>query len=155
MLSYKRMPSVRSRSLSTAKKKSSLRRRSSVAVLPVVHPRGHAHCRAHHYWMVATLVAFPIGLAFATMVGLGPVLSFLMGAVGSLVVLLLNILLEHEFWMFDSHWRLRFEDPDFSHRLLVVSGALLLVIQTSFFIFLLIDQPFAVKLVQRFVTAQL
>jgi len=93
--------------------------------------------------MVATLAAFPAVMTIATMFGLGPLLAFVAGAIGSLLVLLLNILLEHEFWMLNSHWRFRFEDPEFSHRLVVLSGALLLMVQTSFFLFFLIDQPFA------------
>lgn len=114
----------------------------------------HVHCRAHHYWMIATLVAFPAGLSLATVAGLGSVLSFIVGALGSLLVLLLNILLEHEFWMFDAHWRFRFEDPDFSHRLLVVSGALLLMIQTSFLVFFVLDRPFAENVFRILLTAR-
>lgn len=104
--------------------------------------------------MIATLAAFPIALGFVSYLGLGPVLSFLAGAVGSLLVLFLNILLEKEFWMLEAHWKARFEDPDFSHRLLVVSGALLLMVQTSFLIFFLLDQPFASKFFQLLVTAK-
>ncbi len=117
-------------------------------------PRERAHCRAHHYWMISTLAAFPIALAVVSYLGLGPTLAFLAGAVGSLLVLFLNILLEREFWMLEAHWKTRFEDPDFSHRLLVVSGALLLMVQTSFLIFFLLDQPFANKFFQLLIMAK-
>ncbi len=114
----------------------------------------HAHTQAHHYWMIATLAAFPVIMTLTSFFGFGPAVSFLAGAVGSLLVLLLNILLEHEFWMLNSHWKFRFEDPDFSHRLLVVSGALLLMVETSFMIFFLIDQPFAAHIVRLLFVAQ-
>jgi hypothetical protein len=104
--------------------------------------------------MVTTLAAFPIALAIVSMLGLGPVIAFIAGAIGSLLVLLLNICLEHDFWMFDVHWRARFEDPDFSHRLLIVSGALLLMIQTCFFIFLMLDRAFATNLMRLLVMAE-
>lgn len=138
------MPSVPS----TTKKHHRRRPKTSVASSFSGYPmtaRERAHCRAHHYWMIATLAAFPIGLGIVSYLGLGPTISFLAGAVGSLLVLFLNILLEREFWMLEAHWKTRFEDPDFSHRLLVVSGALLLMVQTSFLIFFLLDQPFAGK----------
>lgn len=127
---------------------------SSANITPMT-ARERAHCRAHHYWMIATLAAFPIGLSLISYLGLGPTISFLAGAVGSLLVLFLNILLEREFWMLEAHWKARFEDPDFSHRLLVVSGALLLMVQTSFLVFFLLDQPFASKVVKLLVTARL
>lgn len=152
------MPSAPS---SMTKKKPLYRRRpkarqpiSSASIAPMT-ARERAHCRAHHYWMIATLAAFPVGLGIVSYLGLGPTISFLAGAVGSLLVLFLNILLEREFWMLESHWKARFEDPDFSHRLLVVSGALLLMVQTSFLVFFLLDQPFATKVVKLLVTARL
>lgn len=114
----------------------------------------HTHTQAHHYWMIATLAAFPMVMTLTSFLGFGPAISFLAGAIGSLLVLLLNILLEHEFWMLHSHWKFRFEDPDFSHRLLIVSGALLLMVQTSFMIFFLIDQPFAAHIVRLLFVAQ-
>lgn len=105
--------------------------------------------------MATTLVVFPLVMALTSVLGFGPALSFLAGAVASLLVLLLNILLEHEFWMLNSHWKFRFEDPDFSHRLLVVAGALLLMVETSFMIFFLIDQPFAAHVVRLLLVAKM
>jgi hypothetical protein len=136
------------------KRKSSTRRSIVRHAPPHAHAVQKGHTHAHHYWMIVTLAAFPLVMALSSFVGFGPAISFLAGAVGSLLVLLLNIMLEHEFWMLNSHWKFRFEDPDFSHRLLVVSGALLLMVETSFMIFFLIDQPFAAHLVRLLFVAQ-
>lgn len=155
--SSRRMP-ARSRSLVSRRPlrrrlASSTKKSASVSSAQKQHvSRSHVH--AHHYWMVTTLAAFPVCLALANFAGFGPVLAFIAGAIGSLLVLFLNILLEHEFWMLESHWRIRFQDPDFSHRLLVVSGALLLMVQTSFLIFFLLDQSFATRIFQILVTAR-
>lgn len=158
---HDRMP-VRSRTLSGKK---TIHRRTlrsatvhaSVARRPVKvlhHPRVFVQARhphSHKFWMIVTLGAFPVALTFATALGWGSALSFIAGAVSSLLVLLLNALLEHELWMLDVHWKVRFEDPDFSHRLLVIAGALLLVVETSFFLLFLADQSFAGKMMQLLV----
>ncbi len=138
---HRRTPRSRSVLASTARR----------PVKVVHHPRVFVHARhphSHKFWMITTLGAFPVALTFTTALGWGAALSFVAGAVSSLLVLLLNGLLEHELWMLDVHWKVRFEDPDFSHRLLVIAGALLLVVETSFFLLFLADQSFAGKMLQ-------
>ncbi len=146
------MPSVRS--LSSRSVLRNVRREKRLLHNVSCSPSANGHSQAHQYWMVVTLLAFPLVMAFASSLGLGPLLSFLAGAIGSLLVLLVNILLEQEFWMLHSHWRERFEDPDFSHRLLIVSGALLLMLETSFFVLALVDQPFAARVIRLLLLAQ-
>lgn len=87
--------------------------------------------------MVATLIAFPAGMAIAIRSGYGAVWTFVGGALASLLVLLLNILIEEEFWMFEHPWRKHLEDPEFSHRFLILTGGMLLIIQTLLLLFLL------------------
>ncbi len=91
------------------------------------------------FWLVATIIAFPFVMSVASLGGYGPLLSFIAGAVGSLLVLLLNLILEPHPWMFDSHWKHRFEDPEFSFRLAVVAGAMLLMVETTLIVFFLTE----------------
>ncbi len=83
------------------------------------------------YWAVATIVALPVTMFAASRVGVSSVSAFFVGMLGSLAVLVLNACMEGRLWMFSSAWRGRFESPDFSFRLAVVSGVLFLMLETS------------------------
>lgn len=113
------------------------RRKHSTRPIKYQHPHPHAHTT--QFWIIATILAFPFVMTVSQAAGYGTAFSFAAGAIGSLLVLALNAALEWRVWMMHSHWRDRFEDPAFSFRLALVMGAILLMIETTFLTFFLLD----------------
>lgn len=54
-------------------------------------------------------------------------------------ILVANRIAEQELWFFDPKWRERFEHPDVSFRLAVVTGALLLIVETTMLVLFFTD----------------
>lgn len=89
-----------------------------------------------------TIAAFPVGMLCAMSVGASTVGVFLWGMLSTIAVLTANAVCENRLWMFSPEWKARFDHPEFSFRLAVVSGALLLVLQTSVLVMLFADGGF-------------
>ena len=54
-----------------------------------------------------------------------------------MIVLILDAIFERRLWIFDARWRPHFEHPEFSFRLALVSGAILLIVETVVLVFFL------------------
>lgn len=90
-------------------------------------------------WAVLTIAAFPIVMAAATRFGASFAMSFFLGMLGSIAVLVVDGVTEPRLWMFETKWREKFESTDFSFRLAVISGAVLLILETSLFVVFFLD----------------
>lgn len=91
---------------------------------------------AADFWAFTTILAFPIAMLASAGLGATPISAFLFGALGSLAALTANAVTEGQLWMFAPHWQTRFEHPEFSFKLAVVSGAILLLVETVFIVML-------------------
>ncbi len=91
------------------------------------------------FWMVASLLTLPAALIYFSALGVSAFAAFLFGLLGTILVLILNIMLEGSLWLFHSEWRHLFERPDASFRLVVVAGALLLIVETMAMMYLLVS----------------
>ena len=85
---------------------------------------------ASDFWAFTTVFAFPAALLISQYLNFGPTASFLWGMGASLAALCANSYAEGRLWMFDPKWRARFDQPDFSFRLAVVTGAVLLLLES-------------------------
>lgn len=86
-----------------------------------------------------TVSAFPLGMLCAMSIGASTITVFGWGILATLAVLTANALSEGQLWMFAPEWRERFEHPEFSFRLAVVSGAILLIMQTTVLVMIFMD----------------
>lgn len=91
------------------------------------------------FWAFLTIFAFPFAMLVASSYGATPFGSFLYGAYGSLAILVANYVACGKLWMFAPHWQRRFDHPEFSYRLAVISGAILLLLETALIVFLFTD----------------
>ena len=78
------------------------------------------------------------GLSF----GFSSTSAFFLGIYASLGALVANALVEKRLWMFHHKWQHRLEAPDFSFRLAIVTGAILLIVQTSLLVFIFTEPSF-------------
>lgn len=102
-------------------------------------PRREPVRNTSDFWAFLTICAFPLGMIIADGFGVGAFGSLAWGAIGSFAVLVVNIITETRLWMFDPNWRARFEHPDFSFRIAVITGAVLLILQTSLVVLVATD----------------
>ncbi|PIP60924.1 hypothetical protein COX00_00570 [Candidatus Uhrbacteria bacterium CG22_combo_CG10-13_8_21_14_all_47_17] len=100
------------------------------------------------FWAFLTIAAFPIAMLIASTFGATPISSFLFGMYGTFAILVANAITEGRLWMFAPHWRARFEHPEFSFRLAVVSGAILLLLETVLIVLLFTGGGFDRTLLQ-------
>lgn len=109
--------------------------------MPIKRKKAPSHRIAYSthatFWSIATLVAFPAVMLTFSSSGFSALSAFIYGLLASLGVVVMNGLMERHLWMFDPIWRERFEHPDFGHRVAVMCGALLLVLESAFLIFIL------------------
>ncbi len=91
---------------------------------------------AADFWALITIAAFPVALVIASTLGATPISAFLFGMYGSLAALTANAITEGQLWMFVPHWQARFEHPEFSFRLAVISGTILLLVESVFIVLL-------------------
>ncbi len=82
------------------------------------------------FWAALTIGAFPLAMFIASLYGYSPIAGFLFGIAASITMLVSNALAEERLWMFAPKWRARFEHRDFSLKLALVTGALLLITET-------------------------
>ncbi len=89
------------------------------------------------FWAVMTVVAFPVGILAAGSANASSWQSFVTGIGACLAVLFANAAADRRLWMFHPEWKAKFDHPEFSYRLAIFSGAMLLIIQTIFLVFVL------------------
>lgn len=104
----------------------------------------HKHPREYHdpeadFWAFLTIAAFPFAMLVASSYGATPFGAFLYGMYGSLAILVANFVTCGKLWMFAPHWQRRFDHPEFSYRLAIISGAILLLLETALIVFLFTD----------------
>jgi hypothetical protein len=99
-------------------------------------PRETHHEAEADFWAFMTVAAFPLAMLIASSYGATPFGAFLYGAYGSLAVLVANQVTSRKLWMFAPQWRRRFDHPDFSFRLAIISGTILLLLETVLIVFL-------------------
>ncbi len=102
---------------------------------PLHRPRDEAS----NFWAFLTILAFPVGMLVASAFSFSPFQAFVIGAVASFTILIANVMAETRLWMFDKKWRERFEHPEFSFRLAVVTGTILLILETVVLILFFTD----------------
>jgi hypothetical protein len=88
------------------------------------------------FWAFTTVIAFPVAMLAASAMGIGEAGAFGWGVLASCGALLANTLAEERLWMFDEKWSQRFDHPDFSFRLALVTGALLLILESAVLVML-------------------
>lgn len=88
------------------------------------------------FWAFLTVMAFPIAVLVSSGSGYTQLESFLWGMSSSVAALVANAMMERRLWMFDPKWKERFEQPDFSFRLAVVTGAILLLLESAVLVML-------------------
>lgn len=91
------------------------------------------------FWAFLTIASFPLAMLVASSYGATPFGSFLYGAYGSLAILVANYVTCGKLWMFVAHWQRRFDHPEFSYRLAIISGTILLLLETALIVFLFTD----------------
>lgn len=94
------------------------------------------------FWAFITILIFPVAMLGALAFGFSSTSAFLMGIYASLAALVANAIVEKHLWMFHHKWKDRLEAPDFSFRLAVVTGAILLVVQSSLLVFIFTEPSF-------------
>lgn len=90
-------------------------------------------------WAFLTIVAFPVAMLLSSNFGATPIVSFLCGMGGSVAMLIANVIVDRKLWMFEPKWRARFEQPDFAFRLALISGAILLILETALVVMFFTD----------------
>lgn len=95
--------------------------------------------RLPDFWAALTFLAFPTGWILASWLGYVPMAAFTLGAAAMMAILVANRIAEQELWFFDAKWRERLEHPDVSFRLAVVTGALLLIVETTLLVLFFTD----------------
>lgn len=103
------------------------------------HQSRELHESEADFWAFLTIAAFPLAMLIASSYGATPISSFLFGAYGSLAILVANYIADGKLWMFSPQWQKRFDHPEFSFRLAVISGAILLILETVLIVMLLTD----------------
>ncbi len=94
------------------------------------------------FWAFTTLFIFPMAMLGGLSFGFSSMSSFALGVFASLAALVANGLVEKRLWMFHPKWQDRFEAPDFSFRLAVVTGAILLIVQSTLLVFIFTEPSF-------------
>lgn len=93
--------------------------------------------KSANFWAVLTILALPIGLLAATSAGATATVALLTGVAACFSVLVANAAADGRLWMFHPELRQHFDHPEFSYRLAILCGALLLMVQTIFLVFVL------------------
>jgi hypothetical protein len=88
------------------------------------------------FWAFLTVMAFPIAILTASSLGFTHFQAFLWGMLSSVAALVANSMVEGHLWMFDPKWKAKFDDPDFSFRLAVTTGAVLLLLESAVLVML-------------------
>ncbi|MEI7512421.1 MAG: hypothetical protein WCK01_03105 [Candidatus Uhrbacteria bacterium] len=88
------------------------------------------------FWALTTVIAFPVAMLAAGSFGFGPVGSFVWGMAASCAALLANTITESRVWMFEQKWAERFDRPDFAFRLAIVTGSVLLLLESAVLVML-------------------
>lgn len=88
------------------------------------------------FWAFTTVIAFPVAMLAAGSLGFGSIGSFAWGMAASCAALLANTIAEERLWMFDEKWSERFDRPDFAFRLAIVTGAVLLILESAVLVML-------------------
>ncbi len=121
--------------------------------LSAKHQHPH-HERNAQFWALVTTATFPGALLLFSSVGVSAIPSFFLAMVATLLVLVFNVALEGHIWMFHPMWAEHFERKDFSFRLAVASGALLLVVETAILAYVFfgpgVDRVFLAYLEDRY-----
>ncbi len=88
------------------------------------------------FWAFLTVMAFPIAILTTTAFGFSQMQAFYWGMLASIAALFANSMMEGHLWMFDPKWKTKFERPDFSFRLAVTTGAILLLLESAVLVML-------------------
>lgn len=96
----------------------------------------NAQNKSSDFWAFLTVMAFPIAVLASTWFGFTQLEAFFWGMAASVAALFTNAMMERRLWMFDPKWRVRFEQPDFSFRLAIITGTILLIIESAVMVFL-------------------
>ncbi len=88
------------------------------------------------FWAFMTIIAFPLAILVTAGMGFSQLGSFVWGMLASIAVLFANSITEGRLWMFDPKWKARFDQPDFSFRLAVTTGAILLLLESAVLVML-------------------
>lgn len=94
------------------------------------------------FWAFTTIVIFPVAMLGALSFGFSSTSAFFFGMYASLAALVANAIIEKRLWMFHHKWRDRLEAPDFSFRLAIVTGAILLIVQSALLVFIFTEPSF-------------
>ena len=93
-------------------------------------PRGTRHHGHPALWATLTIAVFPIVALSFGWLGMGPFQSFGMGALATILILILEAIFRRRWWMAEPAIADLLGDPSFGHKLILATGALVLVFQT-------------------------
>ena len=88
------------------------------------------------FWAFTTVLAFPVAMLVAGSLGVGQVGVFAWGIAASSAALLANTIAEERLWMFDEKWSTRFDHPEFAFRLAIITGVILLILESAVLVML-------------------
>lgn len=95
-----------------------------------------------NFWAFITIFIFPFAMLGALTFGYSSTSAFLLGMYSTMAALVANAIVEKHLWMFHPKWQSVLENPDFSYRLAIVTGAILLIVQTTLLVFIFTEPSF-------------
>jgi len=81
-------------------------------------------------WAALTMTSFLIAFFVSQIMGSGMILPFLFGGIAMISIMLIEALFRGRVWIFEPGFRETFGQPDISYRILLFSGALLLIMES-------------------------
>lgn len=81
----------------------------------------------------------PLALMVFPILGVPILFSFVLGAAATILVLILNTAVEGSLWMSHDGWDAVFSDPEAAKRLALLSGVLLLIIESAVIAYVLVS----------------
>jgi len=95
-----------------------------------------------NFWACVTILIFPVAMLGALSLGYSSASAFLLGMYSTIAALVANVVVEKHLWMFHPRWQAILENPEFSYKLAIVTGAILLVLQTTLLVFIFTEPSF-------------
>lgn len=102
-------------------------------------PENNTTSGADFVWAAVTIVSLPISALSISSLGIHPALSFLLGALITFLVFVVEVITRGKSWIFSDRFHEIFGHQETAFRILVVIGGALLILQTAFVIQLLIS----------------
>ncbi len=104
-----------------------------------INPEGNQTSGADFVWAAITVVSLPIAALSISALGIHPALSFLLGALITFLIFVVEVIIRGKSWIFSDKFHEIFGHHETAFRILVVIGGALLILQTAFVLQLLVS----------------